>query len=200
LRGFTANDLIDCYRRGVFPMADGRRDERMFLVDPPRRGIIPLDGFRVSRRLARTVRSRRFESRIDSAFDAVVEACAAPRPGRPETWINHAIQTLCGELFIRGEAHSVEVWRDGRMAGGLYGVAIGAAFFGESMFSVERDASKVALAHLVSRLRRGGFTLLDTQFLTDHLQSMGAIEVSREDYLRRLARALLSTADFGPVA
>ena len=197
MQGFTADDLIDCYRRGVFPMADARHDERLFLVDPARRGIIPLDGLHVSRRLGRTVRSPRFETRVDSAFEAVIEACAAPGPGRAETWINLTIQDLCGELFKRGEAHSVETWRDGRLVGGLYGVAIGGAFFGESMFSLERDASKVALVRLVELLRAGGFTLLDAQFVTDHLESLGAVEISRDDYRRRLAAAVGRSAVFG---
>ncbi|HEY2177581.1 MAG TPA: leucyl/phenylalanyl-tRNA--protein transferase [Caulobacteraceae bacterium] len=198
--GFSADDLIDCYRRGVFPMADARHDERLFLVDPARRGIIPLSGFHVSRRLARTVRSPRFEIRIDSAFEAVVEACAAPRPGRTETWINRSIEALCSELFKRGAAHSVETWQDGGLVGGLYGIAIGGAFFGESMFSGRRDASKVALVSLVERLRRGGFALLDAQFMTDHLQSFGAVEISRADYRRRLARALETPAHFASSA
>ena len=177
-------------------MADSRRDAAMFLVDPARRGVIPLEGFRVSRRLARTVRSDRFEVLVNTAFEAVIEACAAPRPGRLETWINGAIQVLCAELFARGEAHSVEAWREGRLVGGLYGVAIGAAFFGESMFSTERDASKVALVHLVARLRAGGFRLLDTQFLTDHLAFLGAVEISRAAYAGRLAEALKGRGDF----
>ncbi len=198
--GFTADDLIDCYRRGIFPMADARHDERLFLVDPARRGIIPLGDFHVSRRLARTVRSPRFETRVDSAFEAVIEACAAPRPGRPETWINRNIQELCGELFKRGEAHSVETWLAGDLVGGLYGVAVGGAFFGESMFSSERDASKVALVHLVERLRAGGFALLDAQFITGHLQTFGAVEISRAEYRLRLARALETPAAFDPVA
>jgi leucyl/phenylalanyl-tRNA--protein transferase len=198
LHGFTADDLIGCYRRGVFPMADARHDERLFLVDPPKRGIIPLDDFHVSRRLARTVRSERFEIRLDSAFDEVVEACAAPRPGRPETWINQSIQDLCAELFNQGRAHSVEAWRMGDLVGGLYGIAVGGAFFGESMFSVERDASKVALVELVGRLRAGGFMLLDAQFVTDHLHAFGAIEISRKEYHRRLARALDQSAAFHP--
>ena len=199
MHGFTADDLIDCYRRGVFPMADARHDERLFLVDPARRGVIPLNDFHVSRRLARTVRSPRFEVRVDSAFEEVIEACAAPRPGRPETWINRNIQDLCGELFRRGEAHSVEAWRDGILAGGLYGVAVGGAFFGESMFSNERDASKVALVHLVERLRAGGFALLDAQFITGHLQTFGAVEITRGEYRRRLARALESPGVFGRI-
>ena len=193
---FTDDDLLDCYRQGVFPMADARHDRRMFLVDPVRRGILPLDGLQVSRRLARTVRSGRFEARIDSAFGAVIAACAESRPGRLETWINASIETLCLRLFERGFAHSVETWRNGALVGGLYGIAIGGAFFGESMFSVERDASKVALVHLVDRLNAGGFTLLDTQFITDHLASLGAVEISRTDYRARLKRALAVDADF----
>jgi leucyl/phenylalanyl-tRNA--protein transferase len=193
---FDVEALIDCYRRGVFPMADARHDRRVFLVDPARRGVLPLDGFHVSHRLARTVRSNRFEVRVDTAFLEVIEACAAPRAGRMETWINEPIERLCGELFRRGLAHSVEAWADGRLVGGLYGVAIGGAFFGESMFSVRRDASKVALTHLVARLRAGGFALLDAQFLTDHLATFGAEEISRATYARRLAAALEIHADF----
>ncbi len=197
MESFSVEDLIECYRRGVFPMADARHDRRVFLVDPARRGILPLDRFHVSRRLARTVRADRFEVRIDTAFAAVVAACASPRPGRMETWINEPIEAMCDVLFVRGLAHSVETWLDGRLVGGLYGIALGAAFFGESMFSTERDASKVALVHLVARLRAGGFTLLDTQFLTDHLASFGAEEISRADYSRRLASAVAGKADFG---
>ncbi len=196
MRRFDADDLIECYRRGVFPMADARNDEKVFLVAPARRGILPLDGLHISHRLARTVRSDRFEVRADTAFEAVIEACAAPRAGRMETWINHTIQRLCLELFERGRAHSVEAWRDGRLAGGLYGIALGGAFFGESMFSVERDASKVALVHLAARLRAGGFTLLDAQFMTDHLRSFGALEITKAQYHRRLADALARTGDF----
>jgi leucyl/phenylalanyl-tRNA--protein transferase len=196
VNGFDAEDLLDCYRRGVFPMADARHDERLFLVDPPRRGIIPLESFHASRRLLRTARSGRFETRVDTAFEDVIRACAAPRPGRLETWINRPIEALCGELHARGQAHSVETWRDGALVGGLYGVSLGAAFFGESMFSVERDASKVALLRLVERLRAGGYQLLDSQFITDHLASFGAVEISRADYHRRLARALAASGDF----
>jgi leucyl/phenylalanyl-tRNA--protein transferase len=192
----TADKLIDYYRSGVFPMADARHDPRVFLVEPARRGVIPLDGLRITHRLARTVRSDRFSVRVDTAFEAVIEACAAARPGRLETWINAPIQALCCELFGRGLAHSVEAWREGRLVGGLYGVALSGAFFGESMFSSERDASKVALVHLVARLKVGGFTLLDTQFITEHLTSLGAIEISRAEYARRLAGALEAPADF----
>lgn len=196
LERFSTDDLIDCYRRGVFPMADARHDARVFLVDPARRGVLPLDRFHISRRLARTVRSGRFQIRVDSAFEAVVEGCAAPRAGRLETWINGPIQSLCAELHRRGLAHSVEAWLDGRLVGGLYGIALGGAFFGESMFSTQRDASKVALTHLVARLVVGGFTLLDTQFITDHLATFGAEEISRADYAGRLAKALTVQGDF----
>ncbi|HWE99248.1 MAG TPA: leucyl/phenylalanyl-tRNA--protein transferase [Caulobacteraceae bacterium] len=196
MRGFGPDDLVACYRRGVFPMADARRDKRLFLVDPVRRGVLPLDRLRVPRRLARTVRSQSFEMRVDSAFGEVIRACAAPGPGRMETWINFAIEDLCVRLFERGEAHSVEAWRDGRLVGGLYGIAVGGAFFGESMFSQERDASKVALVHLVGRLRAGGFALLDTQFVTDHLAGLGAEEIDRIEYRRLLADAVDLDADF----
>jgi leucyl/phenylalanyl-tRNA--protein transferase len=196
LDSFSIDDLIDCYRRGVFPMADARHDKRVFLVDPARRGVIPLDRFRVSRRLARTVRADRFEVRIDTAFGAVVTRCAAPRAGRMETWINEPIQAMCDALFERGVAHSVEAWREGRMVGGLYGLELGGAFFGESMFSMERDASKVALTHLVARLKAGGFRLLDTQFQTEHLSGFGAEEISRAEYAARLADAIDAEADF----
>jgi len=196
LNGFDADDLLECYRQGVFPMADARHDEKLFLVEPARRGVIPLDRFIISRRLARTLRSGRFEVRVDTAFGPVIAACAHPRPGRIETWINGTIEALCLELFDRGAAHSVETWRDERLVGGLYGVALGGAFFGESMFSSERDASKVALAHLVARLRAGGFTLLDTQFMTDHLRTFGAEEITKAEYRRRLRAALAVAARF----
>ncbi len=193
---FTAQDLIECYRQGVFPMAETRLDDRIYLVDPETRGVLPLDRFHVSRRLARTIRSGRLEIRIDSAFLQVVSECAQPRPGRLETWISRPIQALYHELFLEGLAHSVECWRDERLVGGLYGVSLGAAFFGESMFSSERDASKVALAHLVARLSAGGYRLLDTQFMTDHLRSFGAEELSRAQYRVRLEQALAVQADF----
>jgi leucyl/phenylalanyl-tRNA--protein transferase len=192
----TLDDLIACYRRGVFPMAEGRDDDRVFLVDPDERGVIPLERFHVSRRLARTVRADRFQVRIDTAFAEVVELCATPAPGRGDTWINRPIHRLYAELFSRGLAHSVECWREGRLAGGLYGVCLGAAFFGESMFSAERDASKAALVHLVGRLRAGGFLLLDAQFMTEHLAQFGAEEIPRAQYLQRLERALAWEGDF----
>jgi leucyl/phenylalanyl-tRNA--protein transferase len=193
---FSVEDLMSCYARGVFPMAETRADPRIFLVEPERRGVIPLDGFHIPQRLARTVRTDRFETRIDTAFEAVIDACALPRPDRQETWINRPIRELYISLFARGSAHSVECWRDGDLVGGLYGVALGGAFFGESMFSDERDASKVALVHLVARLRAGGYGLLDAQFQTDHLSRFGAVEISRHEYRRRLGRAMSTGADF----
>ena len=196
LRAFTWRDLVDCYARGVFPMGDSREDERIFLVDPERRGVIPLDRFHVPRRLARTVRTDEFQVRVDTAFPAVLEACAAARPGRTETWINAPIQHLYAELFAQGLAHSVECWREGVLVGGLYGVALGSAFFGESMFSEARDASKVALVHLVARLKIGGYRLLDAQFTTEHLTQFGAQEVLRADYLAWLQDALARQGDF----
>jgi leucyl/phenylalanyl-tRNA---protein transferase len=194
--GFTVEELVACYRRGVFPMAEARDDPRVFLIDPERRGVLPLDGFHVPRRLARTVRQAPFEVRIDTAFDRVIEACAASAPDRPETWINLQIQHLYRELFVRGLAHTVECWSGEELVGGLYGVSLGGAFFGESMFSTERDASKVALVHLVGRLLVGGYRLLDAQFMTEHLAQFGAEEIARSDYRRRLLAALSAPADF----
>jgi leucyl/phenylalanyl-tRNA---protein transferase len=196
VHGFTAEDLIACYRRGVFPMAEARDDPRVFLIDPEQRGVLPLERFHIPRRLARTVRQGHFDVRIDTAFEEVIEACAASAPDRPETWINAEIQHLYRELFVRGLAHTVECWREDRLVGGLYGVSLGGAFFGESMFSLERDASKVALVHLIRRLVVGGYTLLDAQFMTEHLAQFGAEEISRSDYRRRLLAALTEPADF----
>ena len=193
---FDARDLLSCYARGVFPMADAREDERVFLIDPERRGVIPLDHFHVSRRLARTVRAEPFEIRTDTAFRAVVQACAEARPGRAETWINHPIEDLYVQLHELGYAHTVECWLDGELVGGLYGVSLHGAFFGESMFSRRTDASKVALVHLVARLIAGGYRLLDAQFMTEHLTQFGAVEISRLDYHRRLALAMSTEGDF----
>jgi leucyl/phenylalanyl-tRNA--protein transferase len=193
---FNVEDLLRCYARGIFPMADSRHDDQIFLVDPERRGVIPLDRFHVSKRLARTVRADVYEVRFDSTFDAVVAACAEPRPGHPETWINDPIRRLYGRLHRRGHAHSVECWQDGVLVGGLYGVSLRGAFFGESMFSRARDASKVALVHLVARLISGGYRLLDAQFQTEHLTQFGTEEISRSDYRRRLADALAVEASF----
>jgi leucyl/phenylalanyl-tRNA--protein transferase len=193
---FGARELLACYARGVFPMADAREDARVFLIDPERRGVIPLDRFHISRRLARTVRAEPFEIRTDTVFAQVVAACAAATPNRAETWINDPIEQLYGELHAQGHAHSVECWLDGELVGGLYGVALQGAFFGESMFSRRTDASKVALVHLVARLIAGGFALLDTQFLTEHLSRFGAEEIPRREYEKRLARALRLDASF----
>ena len=193
---FTADALLACYRRGVFPMGEARDDDRLFLVDPPERGVIPLDRFHLPRRLARTVRADRFAVGVDLAFDEVVARCAAPGPGREDSWINAPVRRLYGDLHRRGFAHSVECRADGELAGGLYGVSIGGAFFGESMFSRATDASKVALAHLVARLRAGGYALLDAQFQTEHLAQFGTGEITRADYRRRLAAALRLPADF----
>jgi len=193
---FDARDLLACYARGVFPMADAREDDRVFLIDPERRGVIPLETFHVARRLARTVRAEPFEIRADTAFRRVVQACAAAAPGRTETWINHPIEGLYVRLHELGYAHSVEVWRDGELLGGLYGVSLHGAFFGESMFSRARDASKVALVHLAARLLAGGYRLLDAQFMTEHLTQFGAVEISRLDYHRRLALAMSAQGDF----
>ena len=196
MHGFDARDLLDCYARGVFPMADAREDSSVFLIDPERRGVIPLDRFHVSRRLARTVRGDPFEVRTDTAFHDVMLACAASGPGRTETWINRPIERLYVRLHELGHAHSVECRQDGELVGGLYGVSLRGAFFGESMFSRRRDASKVALVHLVARLIAGGYRLLDAQFMTEHLARFGAEEIPRVEYHRRLAQALKVQADF----
>jgi leucyl/phenylalanyl-tRNA--protein transferase len=192
----TPDILVRAYGAGVFPMAESADDPELFWVDPRRRGILPLDAFHVARRLRRVVRQQIFEIRCDSAFEDVIRACAAASEKRPNTWINDEIVRLYAALFARGAAHSVECWRVGELVGGLYGVSLGAAFFGESMFSRESDASKVALVHLVARLRLGGFRLLDTQFLTPHLARFGGIEISRRHYHRLLAEALSYRAVF----
>jgi leucyl/phenylalanyl-tRNA--protein transferase len=196
MKSFSIEDLIACYQRGVFPMAETRQDDRVYLVDPELRGVIPLERFHLSRRLGRTIRAGAFQVRIDSAFREVVGQCAEARPDRPETWISRPIQELYTALHLRGLAHSVECWREGRLVGGLYGVSLAGAFFGESMFSIERDASKVALAHLVARLKLGGYLLLDAQFMTGHLAQFGAEEIPRAEYHQRLEQALAHSADF----
>jgi leucyl/phenylalanyl-tRNA---protein transferase len=190
----TPEILLRAYAMGIFPMAEARNDPAIHWVDPRRRGILPLDGFHVGRSLARRLRDRSLRVTVDTAFPAVVSACAE----REETWISHRIQTLYQRLQDLGQAHSVEVWRHDRLVGGVYGVVLGAAFFGESMFSAEVDGSKIALAHAVARLRAGGFQLFDTQFLTPHLASLGGVEIPRADYHRRLAAALAVTATFNP--
>lgn len=186
----TPELLLRAYAEGVFPMAERRSDPEIFWVSPDHRGIIPLGRFHVSSRLARTVRSDRMVVTADLAFIDVIRACREPSPGRKESWINDEIVRLYSALHASGHAHSIECWRDSRLVGGLYGVRLGGAFFGESMFSRQRDASKVALVHLVARLIRGGFELLDTQFLTDHLAQFGAVEIPRENYLALLKRAI----------
>jgi len=186
----TPEILLKAYAAGIFPMAEDADDPSLFWVEPRERGVIPLTGFRVAKRLARTVRSDRFEIRVDRDFDAVIGHCATSGEGRDRTWINARIRRLYGELFDLGHCHTVEAYRDGRLVGGLYGVRLGAAFFGESMFHCERDASKVALVHLVARLRRGGYALLDTQFVTEHLAQFGAVEMPRRIYKRLLRDAV----------
>jgi leucyl/phenylalanyl-tRNA--protein transferase len=190
--------LLRAYSIGVFPMAESRDDPNLYWIDPEKRGILPLDAVHVPRRLRRTLRRNVYEVRCDTAFTDVIRNCATATGRRPETWINEEIIALYSALFEMGQAHSVECWREGELVGGLYGVTLGAAFFGESMFSRARDSSKVALIHLVARLRRGGFQLLDTQFVTGHLQRFGTIEIERSEYRKRLAAALATTATFHP--
>jgi leucyl/phenylalanyl-tRNA---protein transferase len=192
----TPDILLAAYAAGVFPMAESADDPELFWVDPHYRGILPLDAFHVSHRLRRLLRQGRFEISCDSAFAAVIRSCAEASEKRPNTWINDEIVRLYQALFARGTAHSVECRRHGTLVGGLYGVSIGAVFFGESMFSRETDASKVALVHLIARLRLGGYRLLDTQFLTPHLAQFGGIEISRARYRRLLASALAYRASF----
>jgi leucyl/phenylalanyl-tRNA---protein transferase len=192
----TPHILLRAYAAGIFPMAESAEDNALYWIEPEERGVIPLDRLRVSRSLRRRVRQRRFEIRIDNDFAAVVAACAAKTAARKTTWINSRIRSLYTQLHRMGCCHSVECWRDGRLAGGLYGVRIGAAFFGESMFARETDASKVALVHLVARLRAGGFRLLDAQFVNPHLSRLGAVAVPKNDYHRRLEPALAADADF----
>ena len=192
----TPQVLLRAYSIGMFPMADSADDPSIFWVDPEERGIFPLDGLIVSRSLAKLVRSDRFEIRVDHDFEAVIEGCAGGDPDRPETWINARIRKLYRELFHLGFVHTIETWLDGEIVGGLYGVQMGGAFFGESMFHRARDASKVALVHLVARLRTAGASLLDTQFVTPHLATLGAIEIPRAEYHRRLDEALGQQADF----
>ena len=196
MRGFGVEELLACYARGVFPMAEARDDPRIFLLNPDERGVIPLDQFHIPKRLARTVRRDPFELTINRCFVEVVNACAQPGEGREETWINAPIERIYREMHAQGHAHSLECWREGRLVGGLYGVMLGGAFFGESMFSRETDASKVALVHLVARLRAGGFRLLDTQFITSHLQRFGAVTIERRAYLRALTQAIGVEANF----
>ena len=182
--------LLRAYAAGIFPMAEDADDPGLFWIEPQSRGVIPLDAVRVPRRLARTVRSDRFAIRVDTDFEGVIAGCAAPGTNRERTWINARIRRLYGEIFDLGHCHTVEAWRDGRLVGGLYGIELGGAFFGESMFHHDRDASKVAFVHLAARLRAGGYGLLDAQFMTSHLATLGAGELPRRSYKRLLAAAL----------
>jgi len=192
-RTVTPELLLQAYAAGIFPMSETRDDPAIFWVDPIRRGIIPLDGFHISRSLARRMRRGGYEVTLNHDFTGVVDACA----DREETWINAEIRRLCIALHETGHAHSLEIWQEGTLTGGVYGLCLGGAFFGESMFSNRTDASKLALAHLVDHLRRCSFVLFDTQFITPHLASLGAIEVDRADYRGRLAQALRVEADMG---
>lgn len=192
----TPQVLLKAYAVGIFPMAESADDPGLYWIEPETRGILPLDRFHLPKRLRRTVAQGVYEVRIDSDFDAVITGCAAPAAGRAKTWINERIRRLYGELFALGHCHTVETYLEGRLVGGLYGIQLGAAFFGESMFSHERDASKVALVHLVARLRTGGFRLLDAQFTTRHLKQFGALDIDRRHYHRLLEQAIADEADF----
>lgn len=192
----TPELILRAYRAGIFPMAEDAADEDLFWVSPDQRGIMPLDGFHLSKSLRKSMRRSGFAIRVDTDWDGIIEGCATVGEDRDSTWINGSIRRVYGELFRRGVAHTVEVWDGTELVGGLYGLAIGAAFFGESMFHRRTDASKMAMAHLVERLNAGGFVLLDTQFLTAHLASLGGIEIPREEYEERLAEALLLEGDW----
>src|ERR1700757_1331681 len=192
----TPEALLKAYACGIFPMAESADDPALYWIEPELRGVIPLERFHMPARLARTVRSDRFTLTVDRDFEGVLEGCAEPRPGRPRTWINTRIRVLYRKLYERRHCHSLEVYEGENLVGGLYGVTLGRAFFGESMFHRARDASKVALVHLVARLKAGGFRLLDTQFVTDHLRTFGAIEVPRRQYHKLLEAALAGEGDF----
>lgn len=194
----TPQILLGAYASGIFPMADSRHDPDLYWIDPDERGVIPLADFHIPRRLRRTLRNGTYEVRSDADFVGVIRGCAEQTKGRPDTWINTEIEGLYNALFDMGFAHSVETVLDGELVGGLYGVALGGAFFGESMFSRARDASKVALCHLAARLNKSGYVLLDTQFLTQHLLQFGAIEIDRPEYKERLATAIKAAAVFQP--
>ena len=192
----TPDLLLRAYEAGIFPMAENADDPGLYWIEPKERGIIPLNAFHLPKSLAKTVRSGRFEVLIDRDFDTIFAGCAAEAPDRRQTWINARIRSLYGALFDQGHVHTVEVYADGQLAGGLYGVSLGGAFFGESMFHTVRDASKVALAYLVARLKIGGYVLLDTQFVTPHLAQFGAIAVKRSRYRQMLAHAMDAQGDF----
>lgn len=198
----TPEMLLRAYAIGIFPMAEARNDPELYWIDPELRGILPLENFHIPASLRKTVRqclagkAPFYRVTCDTAFEAVVRGCATPAPGRQQTWINDTIFDLCRQLFVMGHAHSVEVWLGDELVGGLYGVSLGGAFFGESMFSRATDASKVALVHLVARLRHGGYRLLDTQFVTQHLARFGTVEIPREEYRQKLSAALAVPAVF----
>jgi leucyl/phenylalanyl-tRNA---protein transferase len=192
----TPEVLLKAYACGIFPMAESADDPALYWIEPEKRGIIPIDRFHVPARLARTVRSDRFLVTVNRDFDGVIDGCAAELPNRPRTWINERIRALYRKLYDRRHCHSIEVYQDDELVGGLYGVTLGRAYFGESMFHRTRDASKVALVHLTARLKAGGFRLLDTQFVTDHLKIFGALEVPRRQYHKLLEAALIGESDF----
>jgi leucyl/phenylalanyl-tRNA--protein transferase len=192
----TPEVLLKAYACGIFPMAESADDPALYWIEPELRGIIPIDGFHVPARLARTVRTTPFTVRVDRAFDAVVEGCAEPKVDRARTWINTRIRKIYRALYAEGHCHTVEVYDGDELVGGLYGVSLGRAFFGESMFHRARDASKIALVHLVARLKAGGYRLLDTQFVTDHLKTFGAVELPKKQYHRLLESALAGEGDF----
>ncbi|WP_332714065.1 leucyl/phenylalanyl-tRNA--protein transferase [Pelagibacterium mangrovi] len=192
----TAELILRAYRAGIFPMSESADDPDIFWVSPQMRGIIPLDGFKISKSLAKTLRRHSYSVVVDRDFDAIIEGCATAGSDRETTWINPVIRGLYSELFAMGYCHTVEVYDGDALIGGLYGLAIGGAFFGESMFHRRTDASKIALAHLIERLNAGGYVLLDTQFITDHLVSLGAIEIPRAIYEVRLSAALEIEGDF----
>jgi leucyl/phenylalanyl-tRNA--protein transferase len=192
----TPEVLLKAYACGIFPMAESADDPALYWIEPEMRGIIPLDGFHVSSRLARTVRTTSFRVTVDRDFEGVIDGCAEPKPDRKRTWINARIRRIYRALFERGHCHTVEVYDGDELVGGLYGVSLGRAFFGESMFHHARDASKIALVHLVARLKAGGYRLLDTQFVTEHLKSFGAVEVPKRRYHRLLEEAVVGDADY----
>ncbi|MBO6508966.1 MAG: leucyl/phenylalanyl-tRNA--protein transferase [Roseibium sp.] len=192
----TPQVLLKAYACGLFPMAESADDPGLFWLEPERRGILPLESFHLPKRLRRTIRNDVFEIRVSTDFQGVIDGCSEPMPGRQKTWINSEIRRLYGELFDMGYCHTVEAWSDGELVGGLYGVSLNGAFFGESMFTFKSDASKVCLAHLVARLAAGGYSLLDTQFVTDHLSKFGTQEIPQADYNKRLSDALKLETDF----
>jgi leucyl/phenylalanyl-tRNA---protein transferase len=196
----TPQVLLKAYSCGIFPMAESADDPALYWIEPQHRGVLPLDAVHFPRRLLRTVRTTPMTVKIDTDYGAVMDGCSAPRPGRTSTWINKRIRSLYRELFDRGICHTVEVWKGDQVVGGLYGVALKGAFFGESMFSFERDASKIALVHLVARLIAGRFLLLDTQFTTDHLRQFGTIELDRGQFQTELEKALRGNGDFNALA